>query len=156
MGKTINQFHRLFSPLASPTTLGNNSNRTYSSISSLQIEEKDHKEPQVSENQQQEQAAEEDEGEHVFEVNINTDQYRLCKAKLAHDSSPGKSDTSLTKRALTATEAHHLDNRALIAKLDEVFKLVDLDVSTILSEQIKDLVLGIVRSWIHKGNLADS
>ena len=67
----------------------------------------------------------------------------------------GKFDTSLTRKALTATEAPHLDTKTLITKLDEVSKVVDLDVSTILAEQIKDLLLGIVRSWIRKGNLPD-
>ena len=91
----------------------------------------------------------------MFEVNINTDHYRLCEAKPAHETLLGKFDTSLTKKALTATEAPQLDTKALIAKLDEVSKVVDLDVSTILAEQIKDPVLGIVRSWIRKGNLPD-
>ena len=156
MGKTINQFRRLFSSLASPATLDNNSDRTYSSISSLETEEEDHKEahPQVSGNKQHEQATV-DEGDQHFEVNFNTDHYRLCKAKLAHDTVLGKFDTSLTKKALTATEAPHLDTKALIAKSDEVSKVVDLDVWTFLAEQIKDLVLGIVRSWIRKGNLPD-
>ena len=43
-----------------------------------------------------------------------------------------------------------MDTKALIAKLDEVAKSVDLEVSTILAEQIKDPVLGTVRSWICK------
>ena len=108
----------------------------------------------MSGNKQHEQATV-DEGDQIFEVNINTDHYRLCKAKLAYDPSLGKFDTSLTKKALTATEAPHLDTKALIAKLDEVYKVIDFDVSTILAEQIKDPVLGVVRSWIRKGNLPD-
>ena len=158
MVKTINQFRRLFSPLASPAALDNDSERTYSSSSSLETEEKDHKEahPQVSEDQQHEQATVDDEGDQMFEVNINTDHYRLCKAKVAHDTVLGKFHTSLTKRALTATEAPHLDTKALIAKLDEVSKMVDLDVSNILAEQIKGPVLGIVRYWICKGNLPNA
>ena len=156
MEKTNNQFRRLFSPLASPATLDNDSNRTYSSISSLGTEEGDHKKahPQLSGNKQHKQVTV-DEGDQIFEVNINTDHYRLCKAKLAHDTVLGKFDTSLTKKALTATEAPQLDTTALIADLDDVSKVVDLDVSTILAEQIKDPVLGIVRSWIRKGNLPD-
>ena len=97
-----------------------------------------------------------DEEDQIFGININTDHYRLCKAKLAQDTVLVKFDTSLTKNALTATEAPHLDTKALIAKLDEVSKKVDLDVSTILAEQIKDPVLGTVRSWIRKGNLPDA
>ena len=158
MGKTIIQFRRLCSPLAYPATLDNKSDPTYGSISSLEMEnEEDNTEPQllVSENQAQEQAAQNDEEDHIFEVNVFTDHCK-CKTKLAHESVLGKLDTSLTKKALTATEAPHMDTKALIAKLDEVSKMVDLDVSTTLAEQIKDTVLGIVRSWIRKGDQPDA
>ena len=57
----------------------------------------------------------------------------------------------LAKKPLTANEAPHLDTKSLIVKLDDVAKTVDLDVSTILAEQIKDPVLGTVRSWLRKG-----
>ena len=69
----------------------------------------------------------------------------MCKAKAAHDAVLGKIDASLAKKTLTINEAPHLDTKSLIAKLDEVAKTVDLDVSTILAEQIKDPVLGTVR-----------
>ena len=59
-----------------------------------------------------------------------------------------KSTLLLAKKPLTATEAPHLDTKALIAKLDEVAKSIDIDVSTILAEQIKDPVFGTVRPWI--------
>ena len=75
----------------------------------------------------------------------------MCKAKAAHDAVLGKIDASLSKKPLTVNEAPHLDTKSLIAKLDEVAKTVDLDISTILAEQIKDPVLGTVRSWIRKG-----
>ena len=64
----------------------------------------------------------------------------------------GKIEASLAKKPLTANEAPHLDTISLIAKLDEVAKILDLDVSTILAEQIKYPVPGTVRSWIRKGN----
>ena len=62
----------------------------------------------------------------------------------------GKIDASLAKKPLKAIEAPHLDTRSLIVKLDEVAKTYDIDVSTILAEQKKDLFLGTVRSWIRK------
>ena len=40
--------------------------------------------------------------------------------------------------------------RALLSKLGEVAKSVNLDIFTILAEQIKDPVLGTARSWISK------
>ena len=48
-----------------------------------------------------------------------------------------------------------MDTKALIQKLDEVAKTVDLDVSTILEERMKDPVLGAVRSWIRKNTTPD-
>ena len=79
----------------------------------------------------------------------------MCKAKAAHDAVLGKINASLAKKPLAATEAPHLDTKSLIAKLDEVAERIDVDVSTILAEQIKDPVLGIVRSWIRKGTLPE-
>ena len=64
--------------------------------------------------------------------------------------------TSLVKKLLTISDAPHLDTEALIRKLDEVAKTVDLDVSTILTEQMKDSVLGTVRSWIRKNTPPDT
>ena len=75
----------------------------------------------------------------------------MCKVKAAHDAVLGKIDASLAKKTLTATEAPHLDTRSLTAKLDDVAKIVDLDVSTILAEQIQDPVLGTLRSWLRRG-----
>ena len=92
-----------------------------------------------------------DEDNFICEKNTHADRYRLCKAKAAHDAVPGKIDASLAEEPLTATEAPHLDTKSLIAKLDEAPKTNNLDVSTILVEQIKDPVLGTVRSWIRKG-----
>ena len=96
-------------------------------------------------------AADDDEDNLFCEMNTHADHYRLCKAKAAHDAVLGKIDASLAKKPLTANEAPHLDTKSLLAKLDDAAKTVDLDVSTILAEQIKDPVLGTVRSWIRKG-----
>ena len=62
----------------------------------------------------------------------------------------GKTDASLVKKLLTTSDSPHLNTKALIQKLDEVAKTVDLDVSTILEKQKKDAILGAVRSWIPK------
>ena len=67
----------------------------------------------------------------------------------------GKIDASLAKKRLTASDVPHLNTQALIQKLDEVAKTVDLDVSTILEAQIKDPVLGTVRSWIRENTRPD-
>ena len=96
-----------------------------------------------------------DEDKFICEINTPADRYRLCKAKAAHVAVWRKIDASLAKKPLTATEAPHLDTKSLVAKLDEVAKTIDLDVSTILAQQNKDPVLGTVRSWIRKGTLPE-
>ena len=68
----------------------------------------------------------------------------------------GKTDASLVKKFLTTSDAPDLDTKALIQKLYKIAKTVDLDVSTILAEQMKDPVLGTVRFWIRKYTPPDS
>ena len=89
-----------------------------------------------------------DEDNLICGKNSHADHYRLCKAKAAHDAVLGKFHASLAKKPLADTEAPHLDTKVLNAKLDDVAKTIDLDVST---KQIKDPVLGTNRSWIRKG-----
>ena len=67
-----------------------------------------------------------------------------------------KTDASLIKKFQTTSDAPHLDTKAVIQKLDEVAKTVDFDVSTILDEQMKNPVLGIVRPWIRKNTPPDT
>ena len=122
---------------------------TYSSINSLNTSEADNAFEETYDNES-DAAFDDNEDNLKSEVNIHANHYRLCKTKAAHDAVLGKKDASLAKKPLTANEAPHLDTKSLIAKLDDVAKTVDLDVSTILAEQIKDPVLGTVRSWIRK------
>ena len=127
---------------------------TYSSIDSLNTNEGDDA-PAESHDVDVNPINDDDEHNFICEINIQADRYRLCKAKPAHDAVLGKIDASLAKKPLTATEAPHWDTKSLVAKLDEVAKTIDLDVSTILAEQIKDPVLGTVISWIPKGSSSE-
>ena len=52
----------------------------------------------------------------------------------------------LLMKKLTVTEAPQLNTNALIMKLDEVAKTVDLNISAILADQIKDPVPSTVGS----------
>ena len=58
------------------------------------------------------------------------------------------SDTLLAKNTISVAAVPHLGSQNLINKLDDVAKVVDLDVPTILPEQLEGPVLSIVRSWI--------
>ena len=91
----------------------------------------------------------------VFDISIQADQTRLCQAKKTHELELGKTEASLVKKFLTTSDAPHLDTKALIQKLEEVAKTEDLDVSIILAKQMKDPVLGTVRSRIRKNTPPD-
>ena len=149
LGKTINQFRRLCLPSTQSLSSSEGSDPTYSSIDSLNTNEDDDALAE-SHDDDDNPIIDDDEDNFIREVNTHANRYRLCKAKAAHNAVPGKIDASLAKKPRTATEAPHLDTKSLIAKLDEVAKTIDLDVSTLLAEQIKDPVLGTVRSWIRK------
>ena len=154
-GKTVNQFCRLCYPLSYSPNLHENSDPTYSFISSFDTEEAGCQILNVVTvpTNQTENDEEEDEDDHISRIDTNIDHYQLCRAKTAHDSVLGKIDASLGMKRLTITYVPHLETKAIISKLDEVAKSVDLDVSTILAEQIKNPVLGTVRSWIRKKSL---
>ena len=155
MGRTINQFRRLCRP-GSPVSLSSSesSTTTYSSISVIETDRTEEAEPSsYAERVLHEDCdSEEVEDDYVCEINAN-DHYCIGKARAAHESLLNEPDTLLVKKTLSATAAPQLKTQDLITKLDDVAKVVDLDVPTILQEQLKDPVLSIVRSWI-EGNLS--
>ena len=150
MGRAINQFRRLCRP-RSPVSLSpsESSSGTYSSISVIETDGTE--EPGTSSCVErvvhEDCDIDKDEDDYICEINAN-DHYRLCKALAAHDLVIKDSDTLLAKETLSAAAAPQLRTQDLITKLDDVAKVVDLDVPTILQEQLKDPVLSIVRSWI--------
>ena len=157
MGKTMNQFQRLCRP-GSPVSLSSSesSSGTYSSISV--IETAGINEPRPSSHAElilhEDCDIDEDEDAYVCGINAN-DHYRLCKARAAHDLVISNPDTLLAKQTLSAAAAPQLRTQDLMTKLDDVAKVVDLDVLTILHEQLKDPILSIVRSWIEKNTSPD-
>ena len=152
MGRAIHQFRRLCRP-GSPVSLSpsGSSSGTYSSFSVIETDGTE--EPGTSSNVErvvhEDCDIDKDEDDYVFEINAN-DHYRLCKARAAHDLVISDPDTLLAKNTISATAAPHLRTQDLITKLDDVAKVVDLDVPTKLQEQLKDPVLSNVRSWIEE------
>ena len=147
MGTFINQFRRTSGPETQSNASVNKSNFEYSSINSLSPFEDDTADstsPGVDSNHVN---TDSEDDNIVCDISIQADQARLCLAKQAHDLVPGKTGTSLVKKILTTSDAPHLDTKALIQKLDKGAKTVDFDVSTLLEEQLKDPILGAVRSW---------
>ena len=119
---------------------------TYSSIISLSTNENDDVLDEPSDDA--DAIINDDEDNLIGGINSNADNCRLYKAK--EDHVLAKIDAYLVKKTLTDMEAPHLDTKSLIAKLDDVAKTIDLHVSTIPAEQIKNPVLGTVRSWVRK------
>ena len=150
LGKTINQFRQLSLPSVQSLSSVEDSEPTYSSINSLNTKEDDVAFKELH-HDEDDATTDDNEDNLIVERNTHANHHRLCKAKAAHDAVLRKIDASLAKKLLTATEAPHLDNKSLIAKLEIVAKTVDLDVSTILADQITDLALGTVRFLLHKG-----
>ena len=154
LGKTINQFRRLCLPSVQSSSSVEDSEPAYSSINSLSTNEDDNAFDEIPDDVNA--ITEDDEDGLICDINTHAKHYKLCKAKAAHDAVLGKVKACLAKKPLTATEAPHLDTKSFFAKLDEVDKTIDLDVSTILAEQIRDPVVGTVISWIRKGTSTES
>ena len=155
MGKFINQFIRICGPETQSKTSVNTCNTEYSSINSLSPFDDDATDSTSPDDDSRHFSTDSEDDNIVCDISIEADQARLCQAKQAHDLVLGKTDASPAKQCLTASDAPHLNTPALIQKLDEVAKTVDLDVSTILEEQMKDPVLGTVRSWIRENTPPD-
>ena len=157
IGKGINQFRRLCrpqSPVSLPSSESSSGNYCFISVlESAGIEEprpSSHAELLVLEGCD----IDEDEDAYVCEINAN-DHYRVCKAWAAHDLVISDPDTLLAKKTQSAAAAPHLRTQDLIPELDDVSEVVDLDVPTILQEQLKDAVLSIVRSWIERNTFPE-
>ena len=155
MGKFINQFRRICGQKTQPNASVNSSKAEYSSIDSLSPPEDDTADSTGPGNDPDHLSIDYEDDSIVCDISIQADQARLCQAKQAHDIVLRKTDASLAKKCPTASDAPHLNTKALIQKLDEVAKTLDLDVSNILEEQMKDPVLGTVRSWIRKNTPPD-
>ena len=156
MGRLIEQFRRICGPETQSNASVNKSNTEYSSINSLSPFEDVATDLTSPDDDSHHLSTDSEDDNIVCDISIQADQARLCQAKQAHDLVLGKTDASLAKKCLTASDAPHLHTKALFHKLDEVAKTVDLDVSTILEDQMKDPVLGTVRSWIRKNTPLDT
>ena len=156
MGRFINQFRRICGPETQSNASVNTFNTEYSSINSLSPPEDNAADSTSPGDDSNHVSTDSEDDNIVCDISIQADQGRLCQATQAHNLVLEKSDASLVKKVLTTSDAPHLNTKALIQKLDEVAKTVDLDVSTILAEQMKDPVLSTVRFWIRKNTPLDT
>ena len=148
MGRFINQFRRICGPETKSNASVNTSNTEYSSINSLSPFEDDATDSTSLDDDSHHLSTNSEDDNIVCDISIQADQARLCQAKQAHDLVLGKTDASLAKKCLTASDAPHLNTKALFQKFDEVAKTVDLDVSTILEEYLVMYVLGSVKTLL--------
>ena len=153
LGRTISQFRRFCLPSTQSYSSVEDYEPIYSWVNSRNTNEES---ASLELPEDPDTVIDDDEDNLISEININSDNYRLCKTKAAHDHVFGKIDSSLVRKTLTAIEAPHLDNKSLIAKLNDVAKTNDLDVYTILAKQIEDPVLGTVRLRLQKGILTEA
>ena len=156
MGEFINQFRRICGPETQSIASVYASITDYSSINFLDRSEDDEAHSTSPGDDLHNVSTDSEDGNIVCDISIQAEQARLCQAKQSLDLVLGKTDASLVKKFLSTSDAPHLDAKALIQKLDEVAKTVDLDVSTILDEEMKDPVLGTVRSWIREDTPPDT
>ena len=100
----------LFLPSRLSLSSAEDSEPTYSAINSLSNNGSD----DVLDEPSDDAAAtiNDDEGNLICEINLNADNYRLCKAKATHDAVLGEIDTFLANKTLTATEAPHFDTKS--------------------------------------------
>ena len=150
MGRIINQFRRICGPESSTSVSANISNTDYSSINFLGSAE-NNEASHDSHNDTSHHIDTDSENDNIVcDFSLQADKPQLCQAKQAQKLVLGKTDASLVKSFLVNSGAPHLDPKALIRKLDEVARAVDLVVSTILEQYINDLLLGTVRSRTRK------
>ena len=150
MGRFINQFRQICWPKTQSYASVDTSNIEYSSINSLNPSKHDEADSTSPGDDLNHVSTDSEYDNIVCYISIQADQARLRQVKQAHDLVLGKIDASLVKKCLTASNAPHLTTEELIQKLDEVAKTVDIGVSTIFGEQMKDPVLGTIRAWIRK------
>ena len=153
LGRTINQFQRFCLPSTQSYSSVEDPGPIYSWVISRNTNEES---ASLELPEDPDTVTDDDEDNLICEINLNSDNYRLCKAKAADHHLSGKIDASLVGKTLTAIEAPHLDNKSFIAKLNDVAKTNDLDVSTILAKPIEDPVLGTVRLRLQKEILPEA
>ena len=134
MGRFINPFRRICGPETQSSAPVNAPNTDYISINSLSPSEDDAADSTSPGDDFHHLSTDSEDDNIVCDISIQADQARLCQAKQAHDLVLGKTDASLVQKCLTVSDAPHLITKALIQKLDEVAKTVDLDVSTIRAD----------------------
>ena len=153
MGRATNQFQQLCRP-RSPVSLSlsESSNGTYSSITLTETAGREEPGPSSHAELTVHNVCDDDEDEdaYICEINAN-DHYRPCKARAAQDLVLSTTDALLAEKPLPTTAAAHLRTQDLMTKMDDVAKVVDLDVPVILPEQLKDRVPSVVRSCINGG-----
>ena len=141
MGRSVNQIRRLCGLGTQSNVSVNTSNTDCSSANSFSSAEDITSDPNSSNDNSHHISTDSEDDNIVWDISVQADKPRFCPAKQAHKLVLGKTYASLVKRFITTSDAPHLDSKALVQKLDEVAKTVDLDVSTFLTEQSKDPVL---------------
>ena len=132
-GKEIGKYEELRIRLGTRESTSDISQNTYSSVNS----DADDEAPTNDELQEV--------NETNYEVNPSSPALKQCISE--NDKATGNHELPKTTMRKQKTSA-----RELIGQLDKISKEAELNVTTILQEQINDPVLRVVRQWIKTGN----
>ena len=130
MGRFINQFRPIRGFEAPSSASVNTSNTDFSSINSLSSADDDEANPNNHYDSSHQIDTDSEDDNIVCDISIQADKPRLWQPKEGHEILRRKTDASLVKKLIRTSDAPPLDTKALIQKLDEVAKAVDLGVST--------------------------
>ena len=131
LGKTINQYKQLCSSISPASSTSSLNERDYSDIEQYDEESTD------------------DEIE-IAELNLESQDPDFRRDhSVAHELFRTKTkDKPILKKPISFELFPHADRSDLIQRLSDFARDADLDIQTLLEEQLNDLVLQVVRKWI--------
>ena len=134
LGKTINQYKQLCSSISPASSTSSLNEHDYSDIEQYDEESNDETE--------------------IAELNFESQDPDFRRDhSVAHELFRTKTkDKPILKKPISFELFPHVDTTDLIQKLSDFARDADLDIQTLLEEQLNDPVLQIVRKWIKTSN----
>ena len=95
-----------------------------------------------------------DDEEDVAELNLSSGDHEFYRDKSTakEKNNSQKVKRPLLNKSLDAEQFPHVDTKDLLQKLSDYSKIADLDITTLVAEQINDPVSQVVRSWVRNNN----
>ena len=95
-----------------------------------------------------------DDEEDVAELHLSSGDHEFYRDKSTakEKNNSQKVERPLSNKSLDADQFPHVDTKDLLQKLSDDSKIANLDITTLVAEQINDPVLQVVRSWVTNNN----